>query len=60
MAELKLGTIKTFATLSGYIYLHLPTHVCKNLGIGAKAPFKMTWCDGVLIITQEVPCKAGT
>lgn len=52
--EQTLGTIQTYGTLSGYIYLHLPEYICKAFNIQPKSKFTAVFCDGKIILKQEV------
>ena len=54
MQQVVLATIQTYGTLSGYIYLHLPNHICKAFDIKPKTPFAIVYSDGRVIIRQEV------
>ena len=54
MAELELATLKPYVTLSGYAYIYLPKQVFKACNITPMTTFKAVWCDGQLIIRQEV------
>jgi len=49
-----LAIIQAYGTLSGYIYLHVPSHIVKAFSIVPKTPFSIVYSDGRLIIEQEV------
>lgn len=55
MQQVPLATIQTYGTLSGYIYLHLPSHIVKTFGIKPKTAFAIVYSDGRIIIRQEAP-----
>lgn len=48
-----LATIQAYGTLSGYIYLHLPSHIVKAFSIKPKTVFAIVYSDGRIIIRQE-------
>lgn len=52
-AEIPLGTIETYGTLSGYIYLHISQHLCKQFGIQPKTVFIAYYSDGKLVLKQD-------
>jgi len=54
-----LGSIKTYSTLSGYIYLHLPQYLCKQFGITSATQFSISYRDGKIIIEQAEAKKEG-
>lgn len=54
MTEVALATIRPYGSLSGYIYLHLPSHICKSFSISPKSKFTVVWSDGKIILKQEV------
>jgi len=50
VTELQLAKIKTYGTLSGYIYLHLPQYLCRQFGISSATHFVAIYRDGELIL----------
>jgi len=52
--ELELATIKPIFNLSGYVYLHLPSHVVASVKLSRESNFRVVFSDGALIIKQEV------
>lgn len=53
VVEINLETIKTYSTLSGYIYLHIPQHLCKQFSIAPKTAFVAFYKDGKLMLVQQ-------
>lgn len=52
VTEIVLGTLTTYGTISGYIYLHVPQYLCKQFNIKPKAKFIALYRDGDLLIKQ--------
>ena len=50
--EIPLGTIQTYGTLSGYVYLHIPRFLCKQFGVNPATVFDALYRDGKLILEQ--------
>jgi hypothetical protein len=60
VTEFKVGRIKTYGTLSGYIYLHIPRHLCQQFGINPSTAFSVVYRDGKLILEQVKESKNAT
>ena len=58
--EFKLGRIKTYGTLSGYIYLHIPKHLCRQFEVKPSTAFSAIYRDGKLILEQVKEAKDAT
>lgn len=52
-SELKLGTVQTYSTLSGYVYIHIPQYLVKRLNIPPSTSFSIIYKDGKIILEQE-------
>jgi len=52
MTEFKVGKIKTYGTLSGYVYLHIPQYLVRQFEISPLATFSVIYRDGKLILEQ--------
>ena len=52
VTELNLGTIQTYGTLSGYVYLHLPQYLVRQLDILPATRFSIIYRDGRLVLEQ--------
>jgi len=51
--EIPLGTIKAYGTRSGYIYLHIPSHIVKHFNITPATSFSIMYRDGKIVIEQK-------
>lgn len=59
VTEFKAGKIKTYGTLSGYIYLHIPQHLCEQFEIKRSTTFDVLYRDGKLILQQVKEERRG-
>lgn len=51
--EITLGTIRAYGTLSGYIYLHLPSYLVKQFKISPSTSFSVIYRDGKIVMEQQ-------
>ena len=51
--ETPLGSIKTYGTLSGYIYLHIPQYLCKHFKITPSTAFSIIYKDSKVVLEQQ-------
>jgi len=52
ITEVQLGSIQTYGTLSGYIYLHFPKYLCRQFNISPSTAFNIIYKNGKLILEQ--------
>lgn len=48
-----VGNIKTYGTLSGYVYLHIPQYLCKQFNIAPSTLFTIIYKDGKVVLEQQ-------
>jgi hypothetical protein len=60
ISGLVLGSIQTYGTRSGYFYLHLPQHICKQFNITPTKKFSIICVDGKIILEEEDNVSLGT
>lgn len=51
--EIPLGTIKAYGTVSGYIYLHIPSWMAKQFNITPSTQFSIVYRDSRIVIEQR-------
>ncbi|HUV52322.1 MAG TPA: hypothetical protein VMW64_04520 [Dehalococcoidia bacterium] len=51
--EIPLGTIKTYGTVSGYIYLHIPNFIAKQFNITPSTCFFIIYKDSKIVLEQK-------
>lgn len=52
-AEIPLGTIQVYGTLSGYIYLHIPSYLAKQFKITPSTSFSIIYKDSKVVLEQR-------
>jgi len=51
--EIPLGTIKAYGSLSGYIYIHIPSWMAKQFDITHSTSFSVIYRDSKIVLEQK-------